>query len=55
MRTRLAGAHEELAVLLARAGLLDDAERELGLAEAADPQSSSVKRLHESLRARQRR
>ena len=51
LRTRAGDAHVALAVLLADAGVLDEAERELALASAANPGSSAVKRLQDSLRA----
>ncbi|MFI5179333.1 MAG: hypothetical protein ACHQO8_12245 [Vicinamibacterales bacterium] len=54
MRKRAGDSHEALAVLLARAGLLDEAESELALARAADPQSASVKRLQDSVKALRR-
>ena len=50
LRKRAGDSHVALAVLLADAGVLDEAERELTLASAANPGSSAVKRLQESLR-----
>jgi hypothetical protein len=38
-----------LAVLLAEAGVLDEAERELTIARSANPESSAVKRLQASI------
>jgi hypothetical protein len=39
------GSHLALGVLYARAGLLDDAERELAQVVAANPRSAAVRRL----------
>ena len=50
LRKRAGDSHVALAVLLADAGVLDEAERELTLASAANPGSSAVKRLQDSLR-----
>jgi hypothetical protein len=50
LRKRAGDSHVALAVLLADAGVLDEAERELTRASAANPGSSAVKRLQESLR-----
>jgi hypothetical protein len=49
LRRRAGDSHVALAVLLADAGVLDEAERELTLASQANPASSAVKRLQESL------
>jgi hypothetical protein len=51
LRRRADGSHLALAVLLAHAGVLDEADRELTRASAANPGSSAVKRLRESLRS----
>ena len=53
-RRRAGESHLALAVLLAEAGVLDEAERELTLASAANPSSSAVKRLQTSLSALRR-
>ena len=50
LRRRAGGSHVALAVLLANAGVLDEAQRELLLASAANPGSSAVKRLQNSLK-----
>ena len=50
LRRRADGSHVALAVLLAHAGVVDEAERELSLASAASPGSSAIKRLQESLK-----
>jgi len=50
LRRRAGGSHVALAVLLANAGVIDDAQRELSLAHAANPGSSAVRRLQESLK-----
>jgi hypothetical protein len=49
LRKRAGDSHLALAVLLAEAGVLDEAERELRLASAASPSSSAVKRLQANL------
>jgi hypothetical protein len=49
LRKRAGDSHLALAVLLAEAGVLDEAERELTLARTANPESSAVKRLQVSL------
>ena len=49
MRKRAGDSHVALAVLLAQAGVLDEAERELTRASAENPNSSAVKRLQASL------
>ena len=49
LRRRAGDSHLALAVLLAEAGVLDEAERELSLARTANPESSAVKRLQQSL------
>jgi hypothetical protein len=54
LRKRAGDSHLALAVLLAEAGVLDEAERELILARAANPESSAVKRLQGSLSALRR-
>jgi len=51
LRRRAGNSHVALAVMLADAGVLDEAERELTLASAANPGSSAVKRLQDSIRA----
>ena len=48
LRKRAGDSHLALAVLLAEAGVLDEAERELTLARTANPESSAVKRLQVS-------
>lgn len=50
LRRRAGDSHIALAVLLANAGVLDEAERELTLASQQNPQSSIVQRLQASLR-----
>jgi hypothetical protein len=52
MRQRAGDAHIALAVLLAQAGVIDEAEHELSLARAADPGSAAVTRLQESIERR---
>jgi hypothetical protein len=54
VRTRAGDSHLALAVLLAEAGVLDEAERELTLARTANPESSAVKQLQLSLSALRR-
>ena len=54
LRRRAGDSHLALAVLLAEAGVLDEAERELTLARTANPESSAVKRMQESLAALRR-
>lgn len=54
LRKRAGDSHLALAVLLAEAGVLDEAERELTLARSANPESSAVKRLQASLSALRR-
>jgi len=49
MRQRAGASHVALAVLLANAGVLDEADRELALAAAEAPASETVRRLRESL------
>ncbi len=49
LRKRAGDSHLALAVLLAEAGVLDEAERELTLARTANPESSAVKRVQASL------
>jgi hypothetical protein len=50
MRRRADGSHLALAVLLANAGVVDEAARELALAREANPESSAVQRLQDSLK-----
>jgi len=54
LRKRAGDSHLALAVLLAEAGVLDEAERELSLARSANPESSAVKRMQTSLTALRR-
>ena len=54
LRKRAGDSHLALAVLLAEAGVLDEAERELSLAHTANPESSAVKRLQSNLAALRR-
>ncbi len=49
LRKRAGDSHLALAVLLAEAGVLDEAERELTLARTANPESSAVRLLQASL------
>ena len=49
LRRRAGDSHLALAILLAEAGVLDEAERELSLARSANPESSAVRRLQQSL------
>jgi hypothetical protein len=50
MRSRANGSHLALAVLLANAGVVDEAARELALARSADPESPALQRLQDSLK-----
>ena len=54
LRKRAGDSHLALAVLLAEAGVLDEAERELTLARTANPESSAVRRLQTSISALRR-
>ena len=54
LRKRAGDSHLALAVLLADAGVLDEAERELTLARTANPESSAVRRLQTSISALRR-
>ena len=54
LRKRAGDSHLALAVLLAEAGVLDEAERELTLARTANPESSAVRRLQTSIAALRR-
>jgi hypothetical protein len=54
LRKRAGDSHLALAVLLAEAGVLDEAERELTIARSANPESSAVRRVQDSLAALRR-
>ena len=49
LRRRAGDSHLALAVMLAEAGVVDEAERELTLARMANPESSAVRRFQDAL------
>jgi hypothetical protein len=54
LRRRASDSHVALAIVLAEAGVLDEAERELRLARIANPYSSAVTRIQAAIEAMRR-